>query len=56
MNAVGWLLTIDEYFDLAVNNIYTTVVQALEANPSRKFIAVEMAFFYKWCVSYFCDD
>ena len=45
---VGWILTIDGYFELAVESIYNTVIEALSVNPSRKFIAVEMAYFYKW--------
>ena len=31
-----------------MKSIYDTVVEALAANPQRKFIAVEMAYFYKW--------
>ncbi|KAF5294472.1 hypothetical protein FQR65_LT01598 [Abscondita terminalis] len=53
---VGWLKTVDQYYygsrskiQLAgVQHIITSVVQALLANPQRKFIQVETAFFYQW--------
>jgi alpha-mannosidase len=45
---VGWILTIDEYYDLLVQHIYNEVIQALADQPHRRFIAVEMAFFSKW--------
>ena len=47
---VGWLLTINGYFDVYVHSIYDTVVESLAANPERKFIAVEMAYFFKWWI------
>jgi len=53
---VGWLKTVDQYFMGANNSIQHAGVQyildsvllALEANPDRKFIYVEQAFFQRW--------
>jgi lysosomal alpha-mannosidase len=53
---VGWLKTVDQYYYGASNSIQVaevqyildTVVSSLLANPSRKFIYVEMAFFWRW--------
>ena len=53
---VGWLKTVDQYFYGANNTIQHASVQiildslipALEANPERKFIYVEQAFFTRW--------
>ena len=53
---VGWLKTMDAYFDGSdqntqytnVNVELTTVINSLKANPDRKFSEVEMAFFKKW--------
>nr|XP_033811493.1 lysosomal alpha-mannosidase isoform X2 [Geotrypetes seraphini] len=39
-NDVGWLKTIDQYF-------YGVIPQLLE-DPSKRFIYVEIAFFYRW--------
>lgn len=53
---VGWLKTVDEYFtgsspDLAVasvDEIISTVVEALQADSRKKFTFVEMKFFSMW--------
>jgi lysosomal alpha-mannosidase len=53
---VGWLKTPDEYYyganssiqSAGVQYIIDTVIMALQANPARKFIYVEMAFFFRW--------
>ena len=53
---VGWLKTIDQYYfgsqsriQLAgVQYILDSVVQALLANPERRFIYVESSFLWKW--------
>jgi hypothetical protein len=53
---VGWIKTADAYFDgsekeLQWTNVkveLTTVIQALQKDPSRKFSEVEMFFFKKW--------
>nr|QHC34068.1 lysosomal alpha-mannosidase [Platynereis dumerilii] len=53
---VGWLKTVDQYYtgarpeitDVAVQYILDTVIQELRADPKRKFIYVEVAFFYRW--------
>ncbi|GJP75491.1 hypothetical protein CLOP_g5933 [Closterium sp. NIES-67] len=47
-NDLGWTRTIDKYYVTAVQYIIETVVDQLEANPDRKFIQVEQAFFYRW--------
>ena len=39
---VGWLETIDGYYDTAVKQILDTAVAALMKDPSRRFIWVEM--------------
>ena len=53
---VGWLKTVDQYY-YGANQIYQragvqyildSVIQALNFNPERRFIYVEMAFFFKW--------
>lgn len=53
---VGWLKTVDQYY-YGANQIYQragvqyildSVVKALNLNPERRFIYVEMAFFFKW--------
>ncbi|UJR22329.1 hypothetical protein I4U23_025391 [Adineta vaga] len=53
---VGWLKTVDQYYYGARNNIQHAGVQyildavmhALEENPERRFIYVEIAFFWRW--------
>jgi hypothetical protein len=53
---VGWLKTVDEYFDGSrrdiqwtnVNIELTSVIDALLDNPKRKFSEVEMKFFKMW--------
>eukprot|EP01135_Chromosphaera_perkinsii_P011596 Nk52_evm35s2449 gene=Nk52_evmTU35s2449 len=53
---VGWLKTVDEYYLGSHNEIQKasvrltidTVVAALLANPERRFIYVEIAFFKRW--------
>jgi len=53
---VGWLKTVDQYYYGARNNIQhagvqyilDSVMHSLEENPERKFIYVEMAFFWRW--------
>ncbi|XP_075400920.1 lysosomal alpha-mannosidase-like [Tenrec ecaudatus] len=53
-NDVGWLKTVDQYFYRSENlfdcviNILSSVVKSLWANPTRRFIYVEMAFFSRW--------
>lgn len=55
---VGWLKTVDQYYYGANNSIQRAGVQyildslipALDSNPSRRFIYVEMAFFKRWWV------
>eukprot|EP00536_Pseudo-nitzschia_multiseries_P016242 jgi/Psemu1/220670/e_gw1.1054.8.1 len=53
---VGWLKTVDQYYTgrndtiqkVSVREILTTVVEALEENPSRTFTYVEQKFFVMW--------
>ena len=53
---IGWLKTVDEYFyglrndiqNAGVQYILDSVVRALHRNPERKFIYVEVGFFYRW--------
>lgn len=53
---VGWLKTVDQYFYGANNSIQhagvqfilDSVIDALVANPYRKFVYVEQAFFQRW--------
>lgn len=45
---VGWLSTPDEYFEERVNHILTSVVQALSADPKRKFSQAEIFYFERW--------
>ncbi|RWS24826.1 Lysosomal alpha-mannosidase-like protein, partial [Leptotrombidium deliense] len=53
---VGWLKTVDQYYygartklqPAGVQYILDTVVSALIANPDRRFVYVETAFFWKW--------
>ncbi|VDP14162.1 unnamed protein product [Echinostoma caproni] len=53
---VGWLKTFDQYFyglrnyiqRAGVQYILDSVVQALAANPERRFTYVEMAYFMRW--------
>ena len=53
---VGWLKTVDQYYygssqqyqKAGVQYIINSVVNALAENPFRKFVLVEMAFFFKW--------
>eukprot|EP00301_Raphidiophrys_heterophryoidea_P000324 c10160_g2_i1.p1 GENE.c10160_g2_i1~~c10160_g2_i1.p1 ORF type:complete len:1006 (+),score=235.35 c10160_g2_i1:43-3018(+) len=53
---VGWLKTVDQYFagknesiqHAAVHQIISSAMDALAKNPNRKFIYVEIAFFWRW--------
>ncbi|CAF0732780.1 unnamed protein product [Adineta ricciae] len=53
---VGWLKTVDQYFYGARNDIQHAAVQyildsviiALDENPDRRFIYVEVGFFWRW--------
>ena len=53
---VGWLKTVDQYFYGANNSIQMasvslildSVIAELVANPARKFIYCEQAFFQRW--------
>ncbi|KAI7795198.1 lysosomal alpha-mannosidase [Triplophysa rosa] len=53
---VGWLKTVDQYYYGDRNNIQhagvqyilDSVVDQLQKDPARRFIYVEIAFFYRW--------
>jgi len=45
---VGWLMTVEGYYLSQVKNILDTSVASLVANPQRKFIYVEQAYFNLW--------
>ena len=53
---VGWLKTVDQYYNgwndtiqvVSVREILTSVVEALENNPSRTFTYAEIKFFFMW--------
>lgn len=53
---VGWLKTVDQYYvgsnssiqAAAVEYILDSFINALQEDPNRKFIYVEMAFFKRW--------
>jgi hypothetical protein len=45
---VGWLETLQGYYDQSVESIINNIVVELMKNSSRKFVQVEQAFFVKW--------
>ncbi|XP_051693810.2 lysosomal alpha-mannosidase [Oryctolagus cuniculus] len=53
---VGWIKTVDQYYygvynslqHAGVEYILDSVISALRAEPSRRFVYVEMAFFSRW--------
>jgi hypothetical protein len=53
---VGWIKTLDQYFDGSGKNLQftnvrielTSITEALIKDPKRKFSECEMAFFKKW--------
>ncbi|KAL2086870.1 hypothetical protein ACEWY4_017929 [Coilia grayii] len=53
---VGWLKTVDQYYygdrndiqHAGVQYILDSVVEELQKDPTRRFIYVESAFFYRW--------
>ncbi|XP_043541559.1 lysosomal alpha-mannosidase-like [Chiloscyllium plagiosum] len=53
---VGWLKTVDQYYyggqtntqRAGVQYILDSVIAELQADPRRRFIYVEVAFFYRW--------
>jgi hypothetical protein len=44
----GWLLTADQYFASQVQSIIDSVISALEARPTRRFIWSEVSYFTMW--------
>ena len=45
---VGWLETVDQYYNNYVNKIITGVVEQLLINEKRRFSQVEMKFLSMW--------
>ncbi|XP_005095526.1 lysosomal alpha-mannosidase [Aplysia californica] len=45
---VGWLMTVDQYYYKYVQWILDGVIPELVADPSKRFIYVEIAFFSRW--------
>ena len=45
---VGWQMPPEQYFNMRVRDIITSVVKALEANPKRKFSQTEIYYFEMW--------
>ncbi|CAG2101230.1 unnamed protein product [Medioppia subpectinata] len=45
---VGWMKTVDEYYDRYVRKIITNVVKELEKDPARRFTHVEIYYFHRW--------
>jgi len=45
---VGWIKTVDEYYNERVEYILNTIIDELWKDPSKKFIYVEIAFFERW--------
>lgn len=44
----GWQVTVDQYFFEQVYYVCDTIVTALEKDPNRRFMFVEIAFFARW--------
>lgn len=45
---LGWIMTVQEYYDQRVKNILDNIIPNLEDNNERTFIYVEVAFFKMW--------
>jgi lysosomal alpha-mannosidase len=45
---VGYIKTVDEYYEEDVKHIITNVVQSLSKSPKRTFTQVEIYFFNRW--------
>ncbi|CAG5117924.1 unnamed protein product, partial [Candidula unifasciata] len=45
---VGWLITVDQYYYRQVQFILDGVIAELQADPTKRFIYVEIAFFSRW--------
>ena len=53
---VGWLKTVDQYYygsnanqqEATVQYILDTVIPELQSDPTKRFVYVEMAFFWRW--------
>lgn len=45
---VGWLKTVDQYYNQDVRFILDSVIAALLKDPTKRFIYVESIYFFKW--------
>ncbi|XP_059158649.1 lysosomal alpha-mannosidase-like [Physella acuta] len=45
---VGWLVTVDQYYYQSVQFILDSVLAELTLDPTKRFIVVEVAYFYRW--------
>ena len=53
---VGWLKTVDQYYygsnqgqqDASVQYILDTVIPELQNDPNKRFVYVEIAYFWRW--------
>lgn len=45
---VGWMVTVDDYYNGATRDIITNVVKELQKSPERRFPQVEIYFFQRW--------
>uniref|UniRef100_A0A0B7AW15 Alpha-mannosidase n=1 Tax=Arion vulgaris TaxID=1028688 RepID=A0A0B7AW15_9EUPU len=45
---VGWIVTVDQYYYRQVQFILDGVIAELQADPTKRFIYVEIAFFSRW--------
>ncbi|CAJ0938021.1 unnamed protein product, partial [Mesorhabditis belari] len=48
---LGWLITVDQYYEREVQYIYDTVLQELEKDSTRRFSFAETGFFMRWVES-----
>ncbi len=44
----GWLFTIDEYYDLGVNRILSSVIQQMDLKPHYKYTHGDIYYFKRW--------
>lgn len=45
---LGWIFTLEQYFEKQAKDIITNIVEALNKNQERKFIFAEMSYLSMW--------